>query len=114
MQNTWDENLPFLLSILTPPSMRAPKLRLTCCFWEGKLSHPFVPGGIYPHWSLMMSAGIQSPWARAFKYLSSANRKVARRNNEGRNHHQFSVGDTAIYRMNLLINNAKMSVLKYY
>ena len=32
-QDTWDEDLPSYLSLLTPPSMKAPKQRLTCCFW---------------------------------------------------------------------------------
>ena len=52
------------------------------------------------------SAASQSHWARACKNLRSANRKVARRFNEGRKPHQFRVGDTVMYRMNLVSNKA--------
>jgi len=38
------------LSLLTPRSMRATRLRLTC-FWEWKLRHPSVPGWICPSWN---------------------------------------------------------------
>jgi len=52
------------------------------------------------------SASSQSIWARTFKNLRSAKHKVARLFNEGRKPHKFRVGDTVMYRKNLVSNKA--------
>jgi len=103
-QNTWVEDIP-LLAFALNTAVHERNQTIPDLFLEREIKSP-----LGSRWDLLSleiddkSAVSQSPWARTFKYLNSANRKVERRFNEGRKTYPFSVEDTVNYRKNLVSN----------
>ena len=61
----------------------------------------------------MISGGNQAIWTRACENLKATRRRVASRFNERRSPHQFNVGDTVMFRRNLVSSKAQNITAKF-
>jgi len=107
-QNTWDENLPHLAFAFNTALHESTQSTPDVLFLGRKIRPPFDSRWNLP--SLQMdvkSVENQSLWTRACDNLKAARRRVARRFNEQRSPHQFSVGDTVMFRRNQVSSKAQ-------
>ena len=102
-QNTRDEDLPWLAFAFNMALHESTKTTPDLLFLGREIKSPLVS-----RWDLSSmdtnakSTAGQSFWARAYQNLRSARRKVAQRLNDGREPHQFKVGNTVMYRKHLV------------
>jgi len=107
-QTTWDEDLPWLSlafntavheSTMSTPDKLFLGRELKCPLlvrWD--LSSASTDGTGEPN---------QSFWTQAYKNLMQAGKKVAQRYDVNRKPHQFQIGDTVVYRLNLASSKAQ-------
>ena len=93
--------------------MRAPNVPPTSCFWGGSYSARW---DLSPEKTGANERENQLFWTQAYRNLRRAKEKVARRYDLKRKPHRYQVGDTAVYRLNLISskgqnNSAKLLLL---
>jgi hypothetical protein len=101
-QTTWDEDLPWLSLAFNIAVHESTKSTPDKLFLGRELTCPLLV-----RWDLSSASadGTGKPnqafWTQTYKNLMQARKKVARRYDVNRKPHQFQVGDTVVYRMNV-------------
>ena len=107
-QTTWDEDLPWLSLAFNTAVHESTKSTPDKLFLGRELKCPLLV-----RWDLSSASTDgtgepnQSFWTQTYKNLMQARKKVARRYDVNRKPHQFQVGDTVVYRMNLASSKAQ-------
>jgi len=115
-QNMWDEDLPHLAFAFNTALHESTQYTPDLLFLGRKIRSPLDSRGDLPSLEVDVKSGEdQALWTRACENLKAARRRVARRFNERCSPHQYNVGDTVMYKRNLLSNkaqniNAKLSL----
>ena len=107
-QTTWDEDLPWLSVAFNTAVHESTKATPDKLFLGRELKCPLlVRWDLYPVSDCGSGETSQSFWTQAYANLMQARDKVARRYNAGRKPHSFRVGDTVVYRMNVVSSKAR-------
>ena len=106
-QNTWDEDLPWIGFAFNTAIHESVKTTPDVLFLGREIKCPLVT-----KWDLS-SANCdnntprgQSFWSQAYRNLKAARNRVAQRYNTTRKEHAFKVGDTVMYKKNLVSSKA--------
>jgi hypothetical protein len=107
-QKTWDEDLPWISVAFNTATHESTRATPDALFLGRELRCPLsVRWDLTPVYSGQAGRVDRDFWARAYRNLKMANRKVARNYNRGREPHSFGVGDTVRYRVKLASSKAR-------
>ena len=99
----WDEDLPHLAFAFNTALYESTQSTLELLFLGRKIRSPLDSPWDLPSLEVDVKFGEdQALWTRACENLRAAMRRVARRVNERRSPHQFNVGETVMFKRNLL------------
>ena len=107
-QNAWDEDLPWLSVTFNTATHESIKTTPDLLFLGREIKCPLVS-----RWDLSTidkdrkNPTNQSFWSQAYHNLRLARNRFAHSYNKGRMAHQFKVGDTVMYKKNLVSSKAQ-------
>jgi len=107
-QNMWGEDLPHLAFAFNTALHESTQSTPDLLFLGRKIRSFFDSRWDLPSLEVDVKSGEdQALWTRACENLNAARRRLARRFNERRSPHQYNLGDTVMFKRNLLNNKAQ-------
>ena len=99
-QSRWDEDLPWLSTAFNTAKHESTQATPDCLFLGREMRCPLaVRWDLSPIYSGRVNSIDRSFWSSAYEKLKQANKRVARRYNQGRIANKFRVGDVVRYRL---------------